>query len=75
MKLTKDECRILARGIDDYMDNLINHECSREESKERYAAFKRFQDKLWESSKDKRRNGRKSMNDYNDCLRRFVKSH
>ena len=75
MKLTKDEARILARGIDDYMDNVICKAATKEEANEMYSAFKRFQDKLWEFSADKRRQGRKSQNDYNDCLRRFVKSH
>jgi hypothetical protein len=71
MKLTKDESRILAT---------IVHEAKYELNDWHPVpglidALTNLENKLFEAGKDQRRTGRTSLNDFKDCLKRFVKNN
>ncbi len=69
MKLTKDEARILSYFLYEYKYE-FNDKRGRD-----IKLFKKLGDlefKLKEYSKDKRRTGRTSLNDFSDTLKRFV---
>lgn len=67
MKITKDEARILAAALREEK-YAINHRSITH-------LFDKLEDlggRLEQFSEDKRRNGRKSLNDFNDCLKRYA---
>ncbi|SFS30569.1 hypothetical protein [Lutibacter maritimus] len=68
MKLTKDEARVLAQAmrIAKYEMNTLSFNV--------FDKFTELEDKLEKFGKDKRRIGRTSQDDFNDCLKRFAKS-
>lgn len=68
MKLTKDESRILASALQiaKFEFNTLS-----------FGVFDKLSDlenRLESFGKDKRRSGRRSMNDFNDCMKRFSRS-
>lgn len=65
--ITKDEARILAAILADGKYILAN------EYRHLNLMYRlnNLENKLSAQSKDKRRTGRKSMNDFTDCLKRF----
>jgi hypothetical protein len=66
MNITKDEARILADAIRIYKLEKITLSFSV------YDTLTTLEDKLHNYSNDNRRIGRKSQNDFNDCLFRLV---
>lgn len=70
MKLTKDECRILADSLEDYITENAYPGLSRF-----YESLNALQERLEKAGKDERRNGRTSLDDYNDCLARYQKNY
>lgn len=72
-KITKDEARILAASLEDYKYELVNHFArSKNEGLKMIAALNSLQERLSKFGIDKRRKGRKSMNDFEDLLKRFT---
>jgi hypothetical protein len=71
MKLTKDESRILAILANEAKYNLNN----RHSVPGLIDALTTLENKLFEAGKDQRRTGRTSLNDFTDCLKRFVKNN
>lgn len=67
MRLTKDEARILSEAlrIAKYEMVTLSHNV--------FDKLEALEEKLSEHGKDQRRTGRMSQDDFNDCLRRFVK--
>jgi hypothetical protein len=69
MKITKDEATILGVAL-----NKAKHEIfDMIHDKNVFNAIEDLESKLYVFGDDKRRNGRKSHNDFNDILRRFSK--
>lgn len=75
MNITKDEARIISIALADYKYSVAEKAPTRELANKVVTAFTRFEQKLDEFSRDERRNGRKSRNDYADCISRFVNCH
>ena len=76
MKLTKDEARILSDLLWEEKEQLSEH--VGEDKQERIKAVNAFEDlsrRLKHFSYDERRIGRKSRNDFSDCLKRIVKRY
>ena len=74
MKLTKDEARILSNLLWDEKESLSEY--VGEDKQQRIKAVNAFEDlsrRLKHFSYDERRIGRKSRNDFSDCLKRIVK--
>lgn len=70
MKITKDEARILSVVLEEEKFNLIDkHNSMRSEL---YYKLTELEEKLEKFGKDQRRTGRTSINDFTDCLKRFV---
>lgn len=69
MKLTKDEARILSEILGRAKYEFVHGPYGRENL---YDALTKLEYKLDEACKDERRKGRTSMNDFTDCLKRFV---
>lgn len=68
MRITKDEARILSAAM-----NIAKYELVTLSFKV-FDKMGELQNKLEDFSKDKRRTGRTSQDDFNDCLKRFAKS-
>lgn len=68
MKLTKDEARVLSKAMEiaKYEMNTLSLNV--------FEKFTELESKLEKFGKDKRRTGRTSQDDFNDCIRRFAKS-
>jgi len=68
MKLTKDESRILSVILNDAKYEFVNENkrCGL------FDALENLQIRLKKTSKDTRRNGRTSQDDFNDCVKRFI---
>lgn len=73
MNITKDEARILAVALDYYSP--AEKAESKEEADKIANAMNRLQDKLLNFSNDQRRTGRRSRNNFSDCLKRFSNCH
>ena len=76
MKLTKDEARMLSNLLWDEKESLSEY--VGEDKQERIKAVNAFEDlsrRLKHFSYDERRIGRKSRNDFSDCLKRIVKRY
>ena len=70
MHITKDEARILAVAINDFM-----FECSDVRKVDGlFDKLENLERKLTCAGEDKRRKGRTSQNDWNDLLKRFANS-
>jgi len=69
MKITKDEATILGVALNRAKYEIFDmiHD------KGVFNAFEELEFKLYVFGDDKRRNGRKSRNDFNDILKRFAK--
>lgn len=68
MKLTKDEARILSEAM-----KIAKHELNTLSFKV-FDKFTELENNLEVFGKDKRRTGRTSQDDFNDCLKRFASS-
>lgn len=75
MRLSKDESRILADILDNVDIRGMYVTFSYERTKEISRAIDHLKNKLEQNSKDHRRVGRKSMNDFNDCMNRFLHAY
>lgn len=72
MKLTKDEARILAHCLLTEKHNLTHRvSATHENALKAIGYFTELENKLWNFSVDKRRQGRRSHNDFDDLLKRF----
>lgn len=75
MNITKDEASILAIALDkakyDICDKFTS---SKEEALATINSLNHLQAKLEVNSKDYRRIGRKSKDDFHDMMRRFIKT-
>jgi hypothetical protein len=69
MNITKDEARILAAALE-----IAKFEFS-SLSFGFFDSLSDLETRLEEYGKDKRRNGRASMDDFSDCIKRFAKSN
>jgi hypothetical protein len=67
MKITKDQARILADAMRIYKHENMTLSFSV------YETLTSLEDKLENYSKDSRRIGRTTKNDFNDCLKRLAK--
>lgn len=65
MRLTKDEARILADILDSAKYDYVSHPGL-------FDALSELEERLHEAGDDSRRKGRVSMNDFQDCLHRFI---
>jgi len=73
MKLNKDEARLLAAVLDDCNVAYI-YGRTLKEANDIAAMCKDLQDRLDEFGVDERRNGRTSLDDFADLIRRMIKS-
>lgn len=74
MNITKDEARILAAILKEGKYELVNDfRESHEKCTELMNRLTLLEKKLYDHGKDKRRQGRKSLNDFDDLLKRFIK--
>lgn len=73
MKLSKDEARILAHTLNDSKKSLHDEIAFYYKEFDCIDVLTSLQLKLSKFGNDKRREGRTSLNDFNDCLRRYVK--
>ena len=74
MKLTKDEAAILCQALYEQKYELNERIVDYAKSLG-ISSFSKFEDlekKLSDFSRDKRRTGRKSLNSFNDILKRFI---
>lgn len=74
MKLTKDEAAILCQALYEQKYELNERVVDYAKSLgiSSMSAFEDLEKRLSDFSNDKRRNGRKSLNTFNDILKRFV---
>lgn len=70
MKLTKDECVILADILDEHKYEFS----SKFSDLKPFDSLERLQERLQEAGKDHRRVGRKSQNYFTDIMKRFIKN-
>jgi hypothetical protein len=71
MKITKDEARILSQALKEGKYTML--ECSTKfNPNTTVTALTKLEERLAVAGKDERRLGRKSFNDFNDCMNRFV---
>jgi len=75
MNITKDEARIISMALGDYKYSVAEKAPTTELANKVIGAFNRFEGKLDQFSKDERRTGRKSRNDFSDAITRFVNCH
>jgi hypothetical protein len=73
MNISKDEARILAGIMYDGMDDLIRLMNTKEHSVQLATKLTKLYNKLNDFGIDKRRTGRRSMNDFRDLLKRYIK--
>ena len=73
MNISKDEARILAAVLEDGKYNICNDFPYKDQSKQVFTALSNLQVSLEKFGNDKRRNGRKSQNDFSDLLKRYSK--
>lgn len=75
MKLTKDECLILAEALSDSKHQLNNHYANESfnANGEVYTKLNELEAKLREAGYDQRRTGRTSQNSFTDLVKRFIK--
>ena len=71
MRITKDEARILAIIVSDGKYE-INNLFPADIQNQTIQAFISLEERLRKYGKDNRRNGRKSMDYLDDCLKRFL---
>jgi hypothetical protein len=71
MKLTKDECRLLGAILDNGKYDFI--QSSSKIPNGTLEVLYKLELKLDEASRDKRREGRTSQNDFSDLIKRMVK--
>ena len=64
MKISKDEARILAAALEEFKYHPTNRKA--------FTQMGRLQERLETEAKDQRRTGRTSMDDFSDCLQRFI---
>lgn len=69
MKLTKDECIIMAAAINDWKFRIADEYIE----SPFFNKLEELQLKLENAGEDNRRKGRKSLNDFNDIVKRFCK--
>ena len=75
MNITKDEASILAIALDDAKYAICEKfSASKQEALSTIGSLSALQEKLESYSKDLRRTGRKSRNDFHDMMRRFIKN-
>ena len=77
IQLTKDELRILAACLDHAkydLNDQIKDFARRNGVSDPFQKFEDLQERLEGMAKDKRRQGRTSMNDWDDLLKRFIKT-
>ena len=75
MNITKDEASILAIALDKAKYDICEKfSSSKEESLSSINSLNELQDRLEVNSKDFRRIGRKSNDDFHDMMRRFIKN-
>jgi hypothetical protein len=74
MKLTKDEAAILCQALYEQKYELNERvvDYAKSLGVSSMAAFEDLEKRLSDFSNDKRRTGRKSLNSFNDILKRFV---
>jgi hypothetical protein len=70
MKITKDEARILCAALEESQFELCRH--TSKDRKNAALALEKLLNRLSIDYKDKRRMGRTSMDDFTDCMDRFV---
>jgi hypothetical protein len=75
MRLTKDEARILAAAVESYKFSTDADVSGFHERRKYFDSLEVLQSKLEEAGRDKRRNGRKSMNDFSDLVKRFINTN
>jgi hypothetical protein len=76
MKLTKDEARILAVALGEAKYDITNsHSHTKEQAHDHIDAFEDLQKRLDEFSKDYRRTGRRSRDEFSDCVKRFLNAY
>lgn len=71
MKITKDEARILSIILADAKYDLAE----KKHIENLFDALTDLENRLEESGKDKRRYGRRTLNDFSDCLKRIAKKN
>ena len=71
MKLTKDECGLLGAILDNGKYDFI--QSSRKIPNGTLEVLYKLELKLDEASRDKRREGRTSQNDFSDLIKRLIK--
>lgn len=72
MKLTKDECRLLCAILDDGKYYFLDRK--RNIPNGTFEVLQKLELKLDEASRDKRREGRTSQNDFSDLIKRLIKN-
>lgn len=77
MKLTKDECILLANAVVEYKYDLNDtfKNSSFNSNGEVISALTKLEGKLFEFGQDKRRQGRTSQNDFSDVVKRYCKQN
>lgn len=71
MRITKDEALILAAALDDYKFDFSELLPDRSQRLKAMQVLESLQTRLERNGKDKRRQGRSSMNSFTDVLRRY----
>jgi hypothetical protein len=71
MKLTKDECRLLGVILDEGKFDFV--QSLRKIPNGTFEVLRKLELKLDEASRDKRREGRTSQNDFMDLIKRLIK--
>ena len=72
MNITKDEARILGEALAEAKYELLPS-INKETDLKVITALTKLEERLLEEGKDQRRTGRTSLDDFSDCLKRFVK--
>jgi hypothetical protein len=71
MRITKDEALILAAALDDYKFDFLELLPDKPQRLKAMQVLESLQTRLVRNGKDKRRQGRSSMNSFTDVLRRY----
>ncbi len=71
MRITKDEALILAAALDDYKFDFSELLPDKPQRLKAMQVLESLQTRLERNGKDKRRQGRSSMNSFTDVLRRY----
>lgn len=75
MNISKDEARILGEMLGDHLSEIANHHPQSGNTEERkviYRSLEVLEKRLKVFGKDERRQGRHTLDDFSDCVKRFT---